>query len=496
MDAPVIVVGGGPVGLALALGLGRYGVRSILLEKERQGSTQSRALALWPRTLEHLQDWGAAEELRAAGVFRSRLDVYDAACHGAAKALIAVDFDVIADILDRPGALVIPQYDTERILRDRVLAEAACDVRTGCEAIGVEQDADGVTVHLRGGNGDRTLRAAYAVACDGAESFVRRSLGFTVEALAYGARAVLSDDVLGGDDPSGPMLRLASKHAGFLFAMRFATDTWRIVASIPEDVEDADALSEAAHAARVHALFGDGVVYRTAWKQLFPLHRRRAARFTSGRVALAGDAAHALSAAGGEGLNAGIADAANLAWKLAYATQGRADASLLMESYDLERRLTVADTIERTGDTVAKFTMDTHVWVRSMALSLMARALRGRGMQRKAARGLGLLSGRIGKSPIVDARHPLAGRRLDDLQLPDGTRVHAERAGRAVAVAVGDVRVEEFEAIALPRAPKRWCIKGPAVVIVRPDGVVAAVIEKPTQRKVSDAWSLAFAAAG
>jgi len=114
-------------------------------------------------------------------------------------------------------------------------------------------------------------------------------------------------------------------------------------------------------------------------------------------------------------------------------------------------------------------------------------------MQRKAARAFGMLQGRYTRSSLVDARHPLGGRRIDDLRLADGKRLNEERAGKAALVAVGDVTLPDMRAIAVRVAPKRWCIKPPAILVVRPDGVVAQVIEKPSIEKVREAWSRAFA---
>jgi hypothetical protein len=121
----------------------------------------------------------------------------------------------------------------------------------------------------------------------------------------------------------------------------------------------------------------------------------------------------------------------------------------------------------------------------------MSRAVRGRGMQRKACRALGMLSGRYTKSPIVDARHPLAGRRLDDLQLPDGSRLDSHRNGEALIVIAGEYALD-LPHVVVPVPPKRWHVKPPVVLIVRPDGCVACVIEKPTRVKIERAWQKAF----
>jgi hypothetical protein len=172
---------------------------------------------------------------------------------------------------------------------------------------------------------------------------------------------------------------------------------------------------------------------------------------------------------------------------------GRGDWQALMASYEAERPQMIADTVEKISDSLTKMTMGSKPWVRRMVIAGAARALRGRGMQRKAARAFGMLQGRYTRSPLVDAKHPLAGRRIDDLRLSDGKRLNEERAGRAALVAVGDAKVDGMRAIAVPLAPKRWCIKPPAILIVRPDGVVAQVIEKPTQAKVEAAWQIAFA---
>jgi hypothetical protein len=117
-------------------------------------------------------------------------------------------------------------------------------------------------------------------------------------------------------------------------------------------------------------------------------------------------------------------------------------------------------------------------------------------MQRKLCRAFGMLGGRYARSPIVDPIHPLAGRRLDDLAVSGGVRIHALRKGRIALVRVGtvdDAAVEALPAIDIAQAPKRWCVKPPAVLIVRPDGVVASVVEKPSEQKIKDAWERAFA---
>jgi len=123
---------------------------------------------------------------------------------------------------------------------------------------------------------------------------------------------------------------------------------------------------------------------------------------------------------------------------LAYAIQNRGDAKLLLASYNDERPQIIADTVDQMSDKLTKFTMQTPVWIKKIAIGVMARMLRERGIQRKVCRNAGMLTGRYTKSPLIDSRHPLAGRRIDDLVLPNGFAHQSRpRAGKAILIAVG-----------------------------------------------------------
>jgi hypothetical protein len=275
-------------------------------------------------------------------------------------------------------------------------------------------------------------------------------------------------------------------------AIHYAPNTWRTISTVPKTVSDDDAMSESAHSSRLHELFGEDARSSTTWRSLFKIHRRHAQRFVIGRVALAGDAAHINSPAGGQGMNAGIQDAANLAWKIAAALGGHGDGGSLFESYDIERREMITDTIERVTDRLTRIATGFPPRAKQLALRLFSRALRGRGMQRKACRGLGMLSGRYTKSPLIDSRHPLAGRRIDDLVLHDGTRINQKRNGDAMLVRAGGDDDYGIPMTCVATPPKRWHVKPPVVLVVRPDGCVAAVVEKPTREKIETAWNVAF----
>ena len=483
----MIVVGGGPVGLTLALGLSRYGVRSIVLERNASVAPESRSLVVWPRTIEVLRMWNLWEPIRSAGLFSQTLGVYKASSNAA---LLSIDFGVLDDVLDDPGYLTIPQYEVERVLRELVAADPLCDFRVSVSATHVEQHGDGATVTTRTDDGhEGAVRGAYVVGCDGAKGIVRDEIGITLEGMTYDGRILLGDELLDVDLPSP---RLALDAPSPLGAWKYAGDRWRIMAFIPKNADENVATTDAARAERLRLLFGDaGKDARLLWQNVSRFNRRHARRFAADRVLLAGDAAHANGLAGGQGLNAGIQDVANLAWKLAAVFAG-GNAAALIESYHSERHEMIEDFIERFAERTTRSASGISRRIRRLGLGLLSRSVRARGLQCKLARGLGMLNGRYSKSTIVDPRHPVAGRRVGDLLLSDGRRINAVRGLGAAVVAIADADVGEIAAIRVDAVPKRWHIKLPAALIVRPDGYVAAVIDKPTPEKVSIAWQRAF----
>jgi 2-polyprenyl-6-methoxyphenol hydroxylase-like FAD-dependent oxidoreductase len=492
MDAPIVIVGGGPVGLSLGLGLARYGVRSLILERNASPTQESRALVIWPRTAELLADWNAFEPLREAGTWRRVFEI--SVAHGGDR-LVQVDFANVADVLALTGALLLPQSETERILRSLVAQSGLCELRTGYNATGLEQDAGGVTVTASDGTATHAFRAQYAVGCDGAHGVVRHALGLTLEGVTYRTRAVLSDEIVRGPAWTPPSPRFSVAANAMALGIEYAPNRWRVISLLPADTPDAAALDATAHAARLACLFGDETPSETIWSSLFHIHRRHAQHFAIGRVALAGDAAHLNSPAGGQGMNAGIQDAGNLAWKLAYIVSGKSDATTLLTSYDVERREMITGGVEKFTDAITHFGITGVRWFGATPVRALGRLLRGPGMQRKACRAIGMLGGRYTKSALIDTHHPLAGRRLDDLVLENGSRLHDARVGDAALVVVGETALPQLDVpvIRLPTSPKHWHLKESAVLVVRPDGCVAAVVEKPTPERIAVAWRRSFA---
>ena len=193
--APVAIVGAGPVGLSLALGLARRGVRSTVLERKPTTSAHSKAPGIHMRTREILRQWGVEEPFLAEGELLSDFSLHSA--HPGRRPLLHVDFSCLADDAEQPGMLILEQGRTEALLLEAVRASGWCDVQFGAEVVGLRADRDGVrlTVRHRGhaghagdaveGGGQRAVDASFVVGCDGANSFVRDALALPFEGFTY-----------------------------------------------------------------------------------------------------------------------------------------------------------------------------------------------------------------------------------------------------------------------------------------------------------------------
>jgi len=418
-------VGGGPTGLSLALGLARLGVRSVLLERNDATSRRSKAPGIHVRTREVLRQWGVEDRFLAEGELLPRLTMHDA--RPGRGPLLELDLGVLGDEAERPGLFILEQGRTEKLLLDAVRESGLCEVRFDEEVSGLE--IQGEMVRLRTGEGAdaRSLTAAYVVGCDGASSFVRGALGLEFEGLTYSVRPMLADVRVGGRRDELPWPRVRNSREGFAFTVRLGEGLWRIVClyrtggSRPEEVTDAelDLL--------VRDLLGEGP-YEREWASRFRIHRRSAARFRVGRVLLAGDAAHVHSPAGGLGMNSGIQDAHNLAWKLARALGG-GEVDRLLESYEAERRAVVGGSVTRYADFLTRAILDVPPAVRALAFVVLRTLLRLRPLRRRMLRRTAMLDLHYpASSPLLERGVRSAGERLPDVLLrhADGreTRLH------------------------------------------------------------------------
>lgn len=342
-DVDVLVVGGGPTGLTLAVQLTRFGVHFRIVDKAMDRARESRALAVQARSLEVLQSVGLGEPLAQAGSTTTRLML-----HVDRGDPVVIDLGNFGRSDTRfPYILFVPQSQTEAVLGEH-LASRKVAVERGVELADFQDHDGGVRAVLRHPGGhEEQVHAKYLAGCDGAHSAVRKGAGIPFEGGAYP-----EDFALGDVEADGPLQRGAIHAFGERqgFAMFFPLGhptTWRVMAmqrdGPPHEVtQDRDEvtthnLSLAELQAIIADPTGGSVQLRdAAWLTWFRLHHRQAARYQKGRVFLAGDAAHIHSPVGGQGMNTGIQDAWNLGWKLALVVQGRASDRLL-DSYHAER---------------------------------------------------------------------------------------------------------------------------------------------------------------
>jgi 2-polyprenyl-6-methoxyphenol hydroxylase-like FAD-dependent oxidoreductase len=348
-DTEVLVVGAGPTGLVLALWLARAGVRVRIVDKAVEPGTTSRALAVQARTLELYRPLGLAGDVVANGLRFAAANMWSRG-----RRVGHAEFGNIGQGLSPfPYLLIFPQEQHERLLIDH-LDRAGVRVERGAELLGFEDRGDQVTARVRQpGGAEAALNTSYLIGCDGASSRVRESLGTGFPGGTYD-RIFYVADVQARGPVINQELNVALDDADFLAVFPMKGDN---VVRLVGTVQPA-ALNR--HATPTWSDVSQRVLERMRiqveqvnWFSTYHVHHRVAARFRHDRVFLAGDAAHIHSPVGGQGMNTGIGDAINLAWKLAAVLQGRANATLL-DSYEPER-IPFANRLVTTTDRVFTF---------------------------------------------------------------------------------------------------------------------------------------------
>ena len=347
----VVISGAGPTGLMAAVLLRRCGVTVRVLDKAAQQSHESRAFAVQARSLELFLNLGLSEQMMETGLMASGVQAW---VDGKRAATVELD-DIGRNDTPFSFLLMVPQSETERILAAELL-RLGVKVEHERELIGLEQSADGVSITTRDRDGqEEKLSCAYLVGADGAHSAVRKALGLRFEGAPYPANFLLADCKLDwalGYDRLNLFMR-GQAFAAFLPLK--GRELVRVIAMVrPQPGERSDVAhgSTPATIAEVEAAFrrASGMevrLYDPVWTTNYRISHRGADRYRVGRVLIAGDAAHIHSPAGGQGMNTGLQDAANLAWKLVLTLKGGASDSLL-ESYHSERW--------PVGEKVLKFT--------------------------------------------------------------------------------------------------------------------------------------------
>ena len=332
--AQVLIVGAGPTGLVLALWLTRLGVNVRIVDKTPAASTTSRALAVQARTLEFFRQIGIADAVHARGREVPAVNLWVSG-RAVARATLGKMGNGLSPY---PYAFIFPQDEHERLLIDRLAAEGI-PVERNTELLGFEDRGDRIVAQLARADGHKeSCEAAFVAGCDGARSRVREvlSIGFsggTYEHLFYVADVVARGPVMNGE------IHVGLDRTDFL-ALFPLKDPHRVrlVGAVRDQSAPAgphDTLTWEDVSRRVLEWMHIDVG-RVHWFSTYHVHHRVADRFRRGRAFLLGDAAHIHSPVGGQGMNTGIGDAVNLAWKLAAVLQQRADDRIL-DTYEPER---------------------------------------------------------------------------------------------------------------------------------------------------------------
>ena len=423
-DPDVLVVGAGPTGLSLAAQLHLHGARVLVVDRQRDRVHESRALAVQPRTLEVLEPLGVTDQLVELGNRAVQLRM-----HFPRRSVTIPLFDIGTTDTAYPYLLFISQAETERILDDHLAARGVV-VRRGVELTALTQDGDAVRCRLKDENGSETIvRASYVVGSDGARSTVREQAGIDFVGGGYPQTFVLADLEADGIEPGAAHTFLSGQGMLFFFPLGRPA-TWRVLAmrqrsdptppGRPVTLEEVQQLVDPYTGGRVR-------LRDPVWMTNFRLYNRGATRYRTGRVFLAGDAAHIHSPAGAQGMNTGIQDAVNLGWKLGLVVRGLADPALL-DTYEPERA-PVGRRVLRFTDrafTVSTSTAPPLPFIRTTIASRLAPlALKAKRARAYMFRAISQLAINYRRSPLSSEgpRPPRGGPKPGD-RLPDGSLVH------------------------------------------------------------------------
>lgn len=494
----VLIVGAGPTGLMLANQLARRGIAATIIDRHAGPAEQTRAMAVHARTLEIYEKLGIADRALELGKIGDAGNMW---ARGRLTARIPLG-DMGKGASPYPFVLMLGQDDNERILGEQ-LRHYGMAIRWQTELVGLEQKPDHVVARIREPDGTvRTLVARYVAGCDGAKSAVRELNGIGFPGAPYEHVFFVADT-----EATGPMvpgeLNVYLWRDGFhlYFPMRGA-DRWRVIGILPaelrgrSDLRFADVVPSLVNEGGNRISFG-----RCDWFSTYRIHHRVTERFRDRRCFLAGDAAHVHSPMGGQGMNTGLQDAYNLAWKLALVISGRAHDELL-DSYETER-IAVARRLLETTDRAFRLVVSKS-WLggifRTRIMANVARFAMKRERARKFAfRALSQIGIAYHASPLSQALGELAkgaprpgdrfpwmhlefrtgGPREDLFERLDDRKFNLLVFGQRAPLADLEAPADLLAIHEIPDAGgnaaelARVAIKGPAFYLLRPDGHVA-----------------------
>ena len=341
---PVVIAGGGAIGLALALDLGTKGQPVVVLDDHEGVGQGSRAICFAKRTLEICHRLGAGAEMLEKGivwskgrVFRDRDEIYN--------------FDLLPEDGHRcPAFINLSQIHFEKFMYEAIERAnangAQIDVRGKNRVDAVTQDANGATLGIMTPDGPYTIKADWLVACDGARSPIRDMLNLGFEGRVFEDNFLIADVKMKADFPTERWFWFEPwfKSGSSALLHKQPDDIWRIDFQLGWDIDRDKEMKPENIRARVDQMLGDDVDYELDWCSIYTFQCRRMEKFVHDRVIFAGDSAHQVSPFGARGANSGVQDAENLAWRLDLILQGKAPETL-MQGYDVERVMAADENI-------------------------------------------------------------------------------------------------------------------------------------------------------
>ena len=475
-DYQVLVVGAGPTGLTLAAQLLARGIHARVIDKGEGLAPQNRAVAIHARTLELLDTMGLADTFIDQGHRVRRFRWY-------AGQRNLLDLDLARNGSRYGFVLHLPQSQTETLLRARV-RELGGTIEHRAELVRLAERGDAVDATLRDAAGrEIQVSAGYVIGCDGAHSRVRHQIGIGFEGQPYPQDWLLADVALDGAGSDTAVHAFFRPNGLPLICIPMGSQRWGLVMPNAGDRD-----GQPPTFAEIQELVAERSprpmqISDPGWLTSFRCHLRSATSYRRGRVLLAGDAAHIHSPAGGQGMNTGMMDAHNLAWKLALVADGRAPDALL-DTYGQERVPIASGVLELTNKIVRLVTMRNRA-KRAVRDTVLPVASRMPVVQRRAARKMSQLSVAYPWSPLTQpdghGRGPKPGDRFPDLEVRGErgpARLHRLLGnGRHVLVVSGaGVRSVVETASAGDYAELVDIVEGDlrsGFALVRPDGILA-----------------------
>jgi 2-polyprenyl-6-methoxyphenol hydroxylase-like FAD-dependent oxidoreductase len=368
MDAHVLVVGAGPTGLMLANQLLRRGLRVTIIDRHAGPALQTRALGVQARTMEIYAKLGIVDRALELGKIAPGVVLWS---QGRMTARVPIG-ETGKSLTPYPYVFILGQDDNELIMGEK-LHELGGAVQWNTELVAIQQQPGQVTATLKQPDGtSREFTAAWVAGCDGAHSAVRELNGITFPGAPYEHVFFVADVVATGGMAAEEVNVYLWREGFHLFFPMRGPDHWRVVGILPEGLRDKPRVDFDAVIPSVRREAGEGLNFKACtWFSTYRIHHRSASHFRQGRCFLLGDAAHIHSPVGAQGMNTGLQDAYNLAWKLALVIQGRAEPALL-DSYEAER-IPVARRLLNTTDRLFKLIVSDNLLAGIFRTKILAR---------------------------------------------------------------------------------------------------------------------------